>query len=64
MSLTEVERQLRHMHVHFARGVWRWLRGDDWYAQVHFEMAASHLDLARLEPLPPRPERAATSTRG
>lgn len=50
----EVERHLRAMHVHFARGVYRWIAprfddGTDWEAEAHFRMAALRLEDARLE---------------
>jgi hypothetical protein len=62
-SETEKMRQLRYMHTHFVRGVYRLLLGDalrpacvstdpsdESDAQMHFMMAVTHLELARLEP--------------
>ena len=45
------ERHLRIMHVHFVRGVWRWLLGDDWEAEAHFKFAVLKLEEDALDDL-------------
>jgi hypothetical protein len=43
-------RNLRVMHIHFVRAVWRWLEDpDSWEARTHLEFAVTYLELAQDE---------------
>jgi hypothetical protein len=48
--MSERDRLLRYMHMHFVRGLWRWFTGaEPWMAKAHLEAAVLYLDGAREE---------------
>lgn len=53
--MNERDRVLRKMHIHFARGVWRWLLDpESWEAEMHMKFAVQFLEEANFELEPSR----------
>ena len=56
-EMTEMTRQLRHMHYHFVMGFYRMFcprpaidsKGEGWEAAAHWRMGAHYLDSAKIE---------------